>query len=298
MLRIVLFHFLLSGLILGVLKCFKCRISCLYFWILLTMPFVGELVIIVHFICKKMIKKNHVHEICNIDSTIETPLSLAIRKAELEGYEEIIPVEEALIISENQVKRKVLISALKVELEEYLDIIESALKDDDTETTHYAAAFITELKRKLHLLLQEAQRQYQSEKTSRTFVKEYLLILYRYIKAGMVDNQTMQRLVQQYFDAYDDCFKDNSSSFESLRIYIELAIMIKDYNRALKYGRVFKERYSSRLEPYQLLLEIYYNLKNYQEFEQIIEELQVKHQNEEQNMEQLLGIWTGRGLHV
>ena len=60
-----------------------------------------------------MIKKNHVHEICNIDSTIETPLSLAIRKAELEGYEEIIPVEEALIISENQVKRKVLMMIQK-----------------------------------------------------------------------------------------------------------------------------------------------------------------------------------------
>lgn len=297
MLNLIMIHLLLVFTVFILLKVTRCKQIVLYTLVAFIIPYLGSFMIFMIQLCSCFIKKHERESILEIDKEIEVEESLLIRKAELEREVELIPIEEVLIINSNTIKRQSLINVLRDDVENYLDIVKKALKDEDTETSHYAAASITELKRKLSLLNQELSEQYQENKGSEQIVTEYLTILSRYIKSDLLDENANHRLINRYFEVYDAFFNENHS-YELLKVYIELAIKIRDDSRALEYSKLFIDLYSNEVHGYRYMLEVYYNKQDYSSFKTIIQQLKHSSIIVDEQLWKFVGIWLGGELNV
>ena len=109
-----------------------------------------------------------------------------------------IPIEEILIVNDYLVKRKVLLDIFKGNPEKFTKELRKALKDPDTETSHYASAALMEINRKIMNSIIRLSRLIEEEPDNKEAVKEYLLLLDRYIKSGILDLGNKQKYQQEY----------------------------------------------------------------------------------------------------
>ena len=103
-------------------------------------------------------------------------------KADEERERNIVPVEEAILISDKEKKRKNMLNVLLGETDEALSSIAMALNSDDSEVAHYAASF---LQSKLDVFRENVRRAMQiiQEKESREEpCTEDILALIRYME--------------------------------------------------------------------------------------------------------------------
>ncbi|MDU8977606.1 hypothetical protein [Clostridium perfringens] len=224
-------------------------------------------------ICEKLVSTDHGREVLKRESKYEKSISLLVRAAELEHKKDLIAAEEALILNSNSVKRELIKDILKKDTYKYRTILLNALMDEDTETSHYAATAITQMKGKLTILIQKFEAEYEKNPKNQENADMFLKTLKDYIESNIIDSKEIIKLKYMYrgvLEEYKQNFEFTETHFEEL---IKTCINLKEYKKALDYNHEFKEKFKDDIKPYILLLEIYYYLKDKKSFNDVILEI-------------------------
>ena len=193
-------------------------------------------------------------------------------KADEERERNIVPVEEAILISDKEKKRKNMLNVLLGETDEALSSIAMALNSDDSEVAHYAASF---LQSKLDLFRENVRRAMQiiQEKESREEpCTEDILALIRYMEQLLKQKvltqleQTdyvgqMEGLCQKVYDMAKDQI-DPICYSGICRLLIDL----KAYDRAEVWGERFAAQYPDQLQAYKLRMRLYFEMEEKDKF--------------------------------
>lgn len=193
-------------------------------------------------------------------------------KADEERERNIVPVEEAILISDKEKKRKNMLNVLLGETDEALSSIAMALNSDDSEVAHYAASF---LQSKLDLFRENVRRAMQiiQEKESREeSCTEDILALIRYMEQLLKQKvltqleQTdyvgqMEGLCQKVYDTAKDQI-DPICYSGICRLLIDL----KAYDRAEVWGERFAAQYPDQLQAYKLRMRMYFEMEEKDKF--------------------------------
>lgn len=145
--------------------------------------------------------------------------------------------------------------------------------DEDTETSHYAATAITQMKGKLTILIQKFEAEYEKNPKNQENADMFLKALKDYIESNIIDSKEIIKLKYMYrgvLEEYKQNFEFTETHFEEL---IKTCINLKEYKKALDYNYEFKEKFKDDIKPYILLLEIYYYLKDKKSFNDVILEI-------------------------
>lgn len=224
-------------------------------------------------ICEKLVSTDHGREVLKRESKYEKSISLLVRAAELEHKKDLISAEEALILNNNSVKRELIKDVLKKDTYKYRNILLNALMDEDTETSHYAATAITQMKGKLTILIQKFEAEYEKNPKNQENADMFLRAIKDYIESNIIDSKEIIKLKYMYrgvLEEYKQNFEFTVTHFEEL---IKACINLKEYKKALEYNYEFKEKFKDDINPYILLLEIYYYLKDKESFNNVILEI-------------------------
>jgi hypothetical protein len=191
----------------------------------------------------------------------ETEVKL-IRSVDVESEINVVPVEEALIVNKDSVKRKLVIDVLKEDANRYISILKRTLRDDDTETSHYAAAAIAELNRKFSLLIQDALDKYKKDNNSLDNIKRYADVLRKYLRSGLLDSNTKEKYINIYRKILEDLLNLDKSDKYNYIDKINYELDAHDYMNAKKYCTEFFNTHKHDEDAYLLFIKLFYMMKD------------------------------------
>lgn len=97
---------------------------------------------------------------------------------------EVLPLEEVLTVSVAKDRRRAMLNMLKMDISEKLSLVRKAVENDDSETSHYAAAALTDVFNQFNLQLNDIQVKYDSDRTDQKTNIEFLDIVLRILNSG------------------------------------------------------------------------------------------------------------------
>ena len=92
-----------------------------------------------------------------------------------------VPIEEALLESDSENTRKVLLDVLKADFESSIPILMKAIESDDSEVSHYASVAISEVLSKFKKRQKEIDEQYRQHMEDEELLSAYRKFVYEYL---------------------------------------------------------------------------------------------------------------------
>jgi hypothetical protein len=207
----------------------------------------------------------------------------------------IVPMEEALIINNNQIKRSLLIEALKKDFFKSIYFIKKAITDTDTETSHYAAAALMELKDKLTRELRKAREQYNMDKSNVQNIEKYAHAMKQMIESSLVSTADQDPLLREYVHTVEHLtlvFPNEQKYYIDLVNYL---LKKGEYMRAEGACAMFLQNAAESETPYMLYLKIYYEMGMRNEFNVFLSRLQSSSVKLSSNALNMLRFWLQKG---
>jgi|GEM_PF-2211008 len=262
------------------------------FPIILFIPYLGILLLLLIYLITRFMGKAKKYETEGLFK--ETEKMEYISEFDEQKEMDIIPVEEALIVNEKNIQRSLVMEVAKRDPEGYLENLKRALLSEDTETAHYAASSITELKRGYDKQLADTERAYKRNPASGYTRREYIDTLDDVLKADL----TINKIRQKYIDALVETLifdievseKSPHSSFDML---IEYLIKTEKYEEAKEWQKKYQQYYSASDRPLRLKLILAFETKDDELFEEAIREVENAKFPITQKTLRMLEFWRG-----
>jgi len=149
--------------------------------IIILCPVVGMLCLLTSFLVDKVLSQKAVdYENLSIDKTRKQFLQPVDREREME----VLPLEEILAVSTVGEKRRAMLNMLKQDAGKNLALIRKAAEDEDSETSHYAAAALTDMLGRFSAELNALQIAYDKDRSSLRANRELLDAVRRVLDGG------------------------------------------------------------------------------------------------------------------
>ncbi|MGO5065010.1 tetratricopeptide repeat protein [Clostridium sp. LCP25S3_F8] len=251
----------------------KTREECFVgFIIMICLPFFGSIFYIINIYYRKKITSKFNNSELEKDNYSKSD-NLKSKPFYLSKNMEVIPIEDALVLNDEKIKKSLIINVLKSDSYKYLDFLKEAIRDEDTETSHYAATAVTEVKRKLTLAIQEFKEKYQKNKTDLTIIKAYADALKKYNDSGLLDKNAYQKNLSTYKELLEKIIEMEAADEYLYEEIINCYIILKDFERAIEYCNQYFENFKKSEKPYLLIMKIYFINKNRTKFNKVLRKL-------------------------
>ena len=156
---------------------------------------------------------------------------------------DIIPLEEALIIDETDVRRDMMLKALYDDPLKYIDVLMVAAHNSDVETAHYATTTIAHQQRKFHLGIQKISVLYENDPENETLLDEYIEQIEEYIDSGLLEEYLLdnQRII--YSKVLEKKISINCKDKKAVIKSLRNSIALKQYGKALESSETLKQNW-------------------------------------------------------
>lgn len=186
-------------------------------------------------------------------------------KANEERERNVIPVEDALAVSDEKNLRLAMMNIIKGDMQESLSSVALALNSEDSESAHYAASVLSnklnEFRIGMHNLYKEMK-----EEDSRQIEYEVALIAYSedFLKQRVFMDLEQNRFVRMLEEAMERLYEKDSSRitpewYEGLCMRL---LECENFDNIEKWCIRLEEQYPDELCAYTSRLKLYFTIKN------------------------------------
>lgn len=205
-------------------------------------------------------------------ATAESPMTVAAeigmyRQVDLNKELNIVPMEEVLILNDKSTKRRMLVDALKDESIKQMRILEQAVLNEDTETSHYAATAILEIKRKLQSSMQELSKEYGRGRRDLAIMAPYADAIRMYMESGFLDERSIRKYQYLYSHILEGLVDHHPDQHDYFVAKINCDLALGDYDEARMYCKTFQKHHPNSEMPYILEMKIYFAVRNYKKLQ-------------------------------
>lgn len=263
---------IITIIIINVLKRANIQTTLIHFVIIVCLPVVGWVFPLI------WIKQNkHSHEAFTnyIDKQQQEHYYYPNSYNPIEKHKElnIVPLEDALVISNYQDRRRALIEILKQDTIKYIEKLQRAISNEDTETSHYAVSAIMEIKSQLLTKMQELEVKYEEANNNAEMMEAYLEVLSTYLKSGFLDARAKRKYQYTYLFVLKNYLENIGPSehylAEKLNVEMELGLIAD----AEQTATLYVSSYPHSEHSYLCLLKYYFTLKSNKKFKETLNRL-------------------------
>lgn len=235
-------------------------------------PFLGFLLI---YLMNKKVRsqKEAIPEWLMRQKTDLNQREFSIFKEDVEKERNVVPIEDALILNENKVRRTMLLDILKKESIQNIESIKFALENEDSETSHYAATAIMELKRKLLNSMQSLDTQVDENPNDVKVLSAYKEVITQYINSGFLDEKTLLKNKYNYSTILEKMIEIQPSEESYFVEKISCDLSLAEYTTARNYCDLFVRLHPDCEDAYFMDMQIHYLMKNSEGFEKSLNDL-------------------------
>ncbi|MED1800488.1 hypothetical protein [Brevibacillus porteri] len=230
------------------------------------LPIFGLLLLAITDVYKRTSKKNVNELMLESDLLKLSEGSNIFRRTDMEKEMNIVPVEDILFLNDTSTRRKMLIDVLKEQTIWQIGTLETALQNEDSETVHYAAAALTEMRRNLQLQLQDLSVKYEENKQNLEVLRAYADVLKKYLDSPLIDQRTYVKYSYTYsfvLESLLDIYQEEESYFVDK---INCELVNQSYEKAAQYCQLFHEYHPESEQPYVMSLKRFFTIRDHAGF--------------------------------
>ncbi len=175
----------------------------------------------------------------------------------------IIPISDAMVISNNVEKRKLLLEQLKKDIYNNYKNILIASNDSDSETAHYVASAKIEIYNKLNINLQSVMELYEKESSKLSNVYDVLIALIDIIDSKLLSVNESNIYKTKYCNIIENEFMSDDIEIDEEKVsyfdkFIEYLVHLEDYDFVIPAFSKIPEEYKNE-NMYIQILKMYYS---------------------------------------
>lgn len=197
-------------------------------------------------------------------------------KANEELERNVIPVEDALAVSDEKSMRTAMMNIIKGDLEESLSSISLALNSEDSESAHYAASILSSKLNDIRIEVHKFYQQMKQEDSEHTEYEEALLAyMNSFLKQKIFMDLEQYQFVRMMEEAAELLFQKNASRLKP-EWYESLCLQLlenREFESVDKWCTRMEEQYPEELCSYTCRLKLYFTEKNKEAFYQTLDAL-------------------------
>lgn len=229
---IIITHLLLTGIFVYYIYSGKTHLRIEQVLFILFIPIFGPMAAFV-------IEQMNVLKIQGATPISLEPLGLEndILWATLKSFHEnsnIVPLEEAILINDVKVRRRIMLETLYSDPRKYLDILNIAKYNDDIETSHYATTTIAKTQKDFQLSIQRLGVAVENNPGDESVLDEYLDVVEEYIESGLLEEHLVRNLRIVYSNALDVKLERSKGVIETYIKKARNCTKLGEYDLAIK----------------------------------------------------------------
>lgn len=200
-------------------------------------------------------------------------------KADEERGRNIVPLEEAIAVSDKGSLRTLMLNVIRGDIQKSLSAIALALNSEDSETSHYAASVLRD---ELNDFRENAQKVFLAvgkESSDPDERAEYAVMLLEYMD-GVLKQKVFGSMEQEYFvhmmektgETLYQCKREEMTAvhYESLCLRL---LEIQDFEACDRWCARGREEHPEALSAYTCQLKLYFTMHRKEDFFATMEEL-------------------------
>ncbi|MFR9080987.1 MAG: hypothetical protein ACLVJG_00885 [Coprococcus comes] len=197
-------------------------------------------------------------------------------KADEERERDIVPVEEALAVSDQKYLRGLMLKVLRGDIQESLEAITLALDSEDSETSHYAASVLQDELNEFRTYVQKLYVEMQHEEEDETDCEEMLIgymdaVLKQKVFTGVEQSQFVEMMDEAAQELYrKDTAKMTPAYYEAV---ILRSLELKLFEQAGVWCQRLEEAYPDQLTAYSCRMKLYYTEGKRKQFFEVLDQI-------------------------
>lgn len=197
-------------------------------------------------------------------------------KADEDKERNMIPLEEAIAITEKQDLRKLMMSVVSSDIKNSLASITLALNSEDTETAHYAASVLQDALNGFRTVVDKEYKSILDDEPDKYEKCRNLIDYMEQVLGQKVFIEMEQRNYVGIMEAVGEILymgEPDSISAEQFEAIISRLLGIEDYEKCEKWCERIKIHCASSLSAYTCQLKLFFAMNRREDFFRCLEEL-------------------------
>jgi hypothetical protein len=213
-----------------------------------------------------------------LDEILLQPLEDDILWKTIKNHHEggnIVPLEEALLINENETKRKMMLNALYDDPLKYLDVLVIASHNEDVETAHYATTTLSHSQRSFQVEIQRTRAAVDENPDNLKILDYYIALIEKYIDSGLLEEYLLRNQRIAYSEALDNRLSIRKNDKTTLIKKLRNSIQLKEFGDAYKISDKLKNHWPEDEDVWNEVLRVCIEGKDKEKLQVTIDEIQI-----------------------
>ena len=201
-----------------------------------------------------------------------------------------VPLEEALLVNSAQERRTIIMDILNDNPKEYIEFLQKAGNNDDTEVVHYAVTAMVEISKENDYRLQKFESEYAANPDDALVLERYVDFLWNCLSQKLMQGQ-VEVLNRELFSTLIHKKIERDGSIGDYVRAVENDLKREQFTSASETLRKMKQQYSDREEYYLLRLQYLASLGRGEDIQELLKEIDDKHIFLSSRAKEVLAFW-------
>lgn len=183
----------------------------------------------------------------------------------------VVPLEEALLINDPAIRRELMMEVMYSNPDDYVQQLQEARMNDDTEVVHYAVTALMELQKSYDFQFQELDYKMAKNPDDRKLREQYLELTEKYLDSGLPEGNAKNIQLRRYAQILG---KKLETEPDNIRVYCSRAdayLRIGEYENAYQDIEKIMMRWPADERGYLLLIQYNSLIKDREGIDRILE---------------------------
>ena len=288
---IILFflHLLVSLLVFLGIRAHVLHVHEYMFFVALLLPFWGVLlVLILHF--QIWFEADDSIDVGVERLKLESELYKSVTVDTKQVAATTVPIEEALVVNSAKDRRAIIMDVLNDNPREYIEFLQKAGNNEDTEVVHYAVTAMVEISKENDYRLQNFEREYAAHPDDPMLLAQYIDFLWGCLSQNLMQGQG-EVLNRELFSGLIQKKIDLDGEIEDYARAVENDLKRGQFTLAGETLRQMGERYPQSERYYLLWLQHLASLGRGQEIQDVLREIDEEHIFFSSKAKEVLAFW-------
>lgn len=283
-------HLILSVLVFLGIKFNILKVHKYMFFVALLLPFWGVLIVLIlHF--QIFFEADNGIDVGVEKLKLESELYKSVTVDESKVSANTVPIEEALVVNSAKERRTIIMDVLNDNPKEYIEFLQKAGNNEDTEVVHYAVTAMVEISKENDYKLQDFERQYSANPEDAAILEQYTDFLWSCLSQNLMQGQVEvlnRELFSSLMQKKMSLVKASITDFERA---VENDLKRKNYTQASITLREMKNLYPESEQYYLSRLDYLASLGRGNDIQLLINEIYKKNIFLSSQTKEVLAFW-------
>ena len=201
-----------------------------------------------------------------------------------------VPIEEALVINSAKERRSIIMDVLNDNPKEYIEFLQKAGNNEDTEVVHYAVTAMVEISKENDYMLQTLERDYSANPDDVFVLSRYIDFLWNCLSQNLMQGQVEVMNRELFSSLINKKISLNGDINDYIRA-VENELKRGQFTLASEILHKMKELYSDNQEYYLLRLQYLACLGRGEDIQKLLVEIDQRHIFLSSKTKEALAFW-------